>query len=121
MSLDAFLALKHRPEIVCLCGSMRFKEAFERAQNDLTTEGKIVLTVGSYTLTDEEQFGHLPAAEFRLLKARFGVTHLFKVQMADRVHVLNVGGYIGESTEREIEYAKVLGKEITYEEAHGQG
>ena len=34
--------------------------------------------------------------------------------MADAIYVINVGGYIGESTRSEIEYAKKHGKEILY-------
>jgi hypothetical protein len=40
--------------------------------------------------------------------------HLRKIDMSDRVHIINVGGYIGDSTRREIEHAKKTGKPITY-------
>lgn len=40
--------------------------------------------------------------------------HLQKIDMADEIFVINVGGYIGESTKREIEYAFVKGKFIRY-------
>jgi hypothetical protein len=34
--------------------------------------------------------------------------------MADEIFVINVGGYIGESTRSEIEYAKRTGKAVRY-------
>ena len=40
--------------------------------------------------------------------------HLRKIDLADRVLVVNVGGYIGDSTKREIEYATATGKPIAY-------
>ena len=36
------------------------------------------------------------------------------IDMADEIFVINVGGYIGESTKSEIEYAKDTGKKINY-------
>ena len=40
--------------------------------------------------------------------------HKRKIDMADSIYVINVGGYIGESTRSEIEYAKAHGKEVHY-------
>lgn len=34
--------------------------------------------------------------------------------MADEIYVINVGGYIGESTKSEIEYAEATGKRVNY-------
>lgn len=96
------------PEIVCLCGSGRFWAAFERAEFDETLAGRIVLTIGCNThdvSRSEELRQHKPALD---------ELHLRKIDMADRVHVLNVDGYIGESTGREIAYATKHGKAITY-------
>jgi hypothetical protein len=42
---------------------------------------------------------------------------LRKIELADFVYVVNVGGYIGERTRFEIEYAKTIGKPIEYMEA----
>jgi hypothetical protein len=40
--------------------------------------------------------------------------HLRKIDLADEVFVVNVGGYIGTSTRREIEYAGKTGKVVRY-------
>lgn len=46
--------------------------------------------------------------------------HKRKIDMADEIFVINVGGYIGESTKSEIEYAKKTGKIINYLEPKGE-
>ena len=40
--------------------------------------------------------------------------HKQKIDMSDEIYVINFGGYIGESTKTEIEYAKANGKKISY-------
>lgn len=87
-------------EIVCLCGSTRFKQQFIEANFRETMAGKIVLTVGWFSHADADI--HTPTPEE---KARLDRLHLMKVSIADEVLVINVGGYIGESTRREIEEA----------------
>jgi hypothetical protein len=102
-----------RPTIVCLCGSTRFKQAFEQANRRLTLEGKIVLSVG--------MFGHDEGLDMDgPAKASLDELHLRKIDLADEVLVLNPGGYIGISTQREINYAMVTGKVIRFlEEPRG--
>lgn len=97
-----------RPRIVCLCGSTRFMDAFQAANLRLTLEGKIVLSVGCNTKSDAS-LGLAPDA-----KKRLDELHLRKIDLADEVLVLNVGGYIGESTRREITYAILEGKTVKY-------
>lgn len=95
--------------VITLCGSMRFREEFERLEAELTLAGHIVLTpaalVPSTGLDVEE-------------RARLGRTHLQKVVMADEVVIVNVGGYVGESTRREIEHARSRGVAVSYLEPH---
>lgn len=43
--------------------------------------------------------------------------HKQKIDMSNEIYVINVGGYIGESTKNEIEYAKARGKRISYLES----
>lgn len=109
-AIDAYDALPDvpRPEIVVLCGSTRFSDAWVKARYDLTLEHKIVLTIGCDTHADEV-LGI--AAE---QKAELDELHLRKIDLADRVLVLNVGGYIGESTANEIAYATRHGKPVDY-------
>jgi cell division protein FtsB len=100
--------------VVCLCGSTRFMDAFRAANLRLTLEGKIVLSVGCNTKSDAS----MSLGED--VKKRLDELHLRKIDLADEVLVLNVGGYIGESTRREIEYAKRLGKPISFLEPISQ-
>lgn len=103
-----------RPTIVCLCGSIRFHKAYVDANLRLTCEGKIVLTIGADFKSDNELFGELSTEELDTLKTRLDTLHLRKIELADEVLVLNVGGYIGDSTRREVSYAESLGKRINY-------
>lgn len=102
-----------RPKIVCLCGSTRFWQAFRDEGLRLTLQGVIVLSIG-VCAPDSITFAHPDSPETRLQKARLDVLHLHKIDLADEILVLNVGGYIGESTEREIVYAESLGKPVRY-------
>lgn len=103
------------PEIVCLCGSTKFYDAFQEANYKLTMEGKIVLSVGFYPHSKAEGGNHGEGVGHDSEeKIALDELHKRKIDLCDRVHVLNVGGYIGESTKSEIEYAQVLGRPITY-------
>ena len=84
-------------KVITLCGSTRFKDAFIETQKRLTLEGNIVISVGL--------FGHSGD----------------KIDMADEIFVINVGGYIGSSTKSEIEYALAAGKSVLYLEAVDDG
>lgn len=103
-----------KPKIVCLCGSTRFGEAFQNANLKETLDGKIVLSIGCNMKSDTEIFGHLPQSELKEIKQRLDELHKRKIDLADEVLILNVGGYIGESTRSELEYAKTNGKLIRY-------
>jgi len=100
-----------RPEIVCLCGSTRFMDWFNEVGWLLTMEGKIVLSVGVSKHLPPDHGGEAMGPE---VAARLDELHLRKIDLADRIFVLNVDGYIGESTRREIEYATAHDKPVTY-------
>ena len=95
------------PKIITLCGSTRFRAAYDEWNVLLTLTGAIVLTIVipskayGLSLTEEE-------------KAAFDAAHLAKIDMSDEIFVLDVGGYIGESTRKEIEYATYKGKFVRY-------
>jgi hypothetical protein len=96
-----------RPDVVCLCGSTRFPGAFEAANRALTLEGKIVLSVG--------MFGHLEGMDMDgPLKKQLDELHLRKIDLADSILVLNVDGYVGSSTKREIAYALSRRKAVRF-------
>ena len=97
------------PTIVCLCGSTRFYEAFQEANYRETLQGKIVLSVGFYPHAQREMHARDVGCTPEQKKA-LDELHLRKIDLADEVLVLNVGGYIGESTRREIAYTVSVGK-----------
>lgn len=103
-----------KPTILCLCGSTRFKTAFERANLEETLAGKIVLSIGCASKSDAELFGSLSEAEWEQTKIRLDRLHFAKIDLADEVLILNVDGYIGQSTGNELRYARKLGKTIRF-------
>ena len=94
--------------VITLCGSTRFKEQYLEAQKRLTLEGNIVISVGLFGHSGDEETWE-PG-----VKEMLDNMHKRKIDMADGIYVINVGGYIGESTRSEIEYAKSHGKEVIY-------
>ena len=102
-----------RPTIVCLCGSTRFKDAFDDANYHETMGGKIVLSVGFFMHASGNRHGQDVGATPEQ-KVALDELHLRKIDLADEVLILNVGGYIGESTRNELNYAINKGKKIRY-------
>lgn len=103
-----FLTDLERPAIITLCGSTRFYEEFTRANYELTKAGAMVLTVGFFMHVADtvhgEGYGVTPAE-----KVALDVLHKRKISLSDSIYVINVGGYIGDSTRSEIDYAMVCG------------
>jgi len=114
-----FYAPADYPIIVCLCGSTRFWRTFQEASLRETLAGKIVLSIGAASGTDDEHFGNLPREEYDRVKTKLDQLHMHKIELADEVLILNVDGYVGESTARELAYAHDLGKAVRFwEEEH---
>ena len=112
---------KGSPEIVCLCGSTRFTDIMLIKQWELTKRGKIVVSwcaLPDYYFEGEEK-AHIGDQEG--VKEIVDRVHFRKIDLCDRVFVINKGGYIGESTTNEINYAKSIGKPIEYLEALKSG
>ena len=105
---------KDRPRVVCLCGSTRFWREFQAAGLRETMAGRIVLSIGAASGTDDKHFGNLPREEYDRVKTMLDELHKRKIDLSDEVLILNVGGYIGESTRSELEYAKAHGKDVRY-------
>lgn len=102
---------KHkRYKVITLCGSTKFKDEFIEAQQELTFQGNIVISVGL--------FGHADGLfENRLtdnVKIMLDDMHKRKIDMADEIYVINKNDYIGKSTRSEIEYAIENGKKVNY-------
>ena len=89
---------------VTLCGSMRFQTEMRRIAFDLEVERgwnvlQCVYNVDGREVTDEA-------------RARLDASHLRKIELSDAIYVVDIGGYIGETTRREMAYAQKMGKEI---------
>lgn len=93
-------------KVITLCGSTKFKAEFMKVQKELTLKGYIVISVGC--------FGHSGDVVTDEQKIMLDNMHMRKIDMADEIFVINVGGYIGESTKSEIEYAKSHNKKVNY-------
>ena len=91
-------------KIVTICGSMKFIDKMKEVDTRLEIENKYIVIQCVYTndkLNEEEQ---------QILSE----LHYKKINISDAIYVVNVNGYIGSSTIKEIQYAKTLGKEIMY-------
>ena len=111
--------MRSNPVIVCLCGSTRFSEAFQKANFEETLAGKIVLSIGCDTKSDNEIW--VDENDREAIKARLDELHLRKIDLADEVLILNVAGYVGSSTRRELDYAQCQGKVIRWLEEPSDG
>ena len=102
-------------KVITLRGSTRFKEEFLKVQKDLTLQGNIVISVGLFGHSgDSEVWENMDEGTLNKTKEMLDDMHKRKIDMADEIFVINVDGYIGESTKSEIEYAKSLGKKVNY-------
>ena len=92
-------------KIITLCGSTKFEKEYHEINKKLTLDGNVVISVGVFDFKspDKEKVRNLLQA-----------IHRKKIDMADEIFIVNVGGYVGEHTADEIEYAKRIGKPIKY-------
>ena len=97
-------------KVITLCGSTRFKDEFIETQKKLTLQGNIAISVGL--------FGHCGDILSEKEKIMLDDMHKRKIDMVDEIFVINVGGYIGESTRSEIEYAIANHKGVHFLEQH---
>lgn len=94
-------------KVVTLCGSTRFKTQFKEIEAELTLKGMAVFSLCFFEksegieITDEQA-------------ALFGKIHFRKIDLSDEIFVMDVNGYIGESTKKEIEYASQNNKGVNY-------
>lgn len=103
-ALDKFTGWTNMNKIVTICGSMKFIDKMKEVATRLEIENKYIVIQCVYTndkLNEEEQ---------QILSE----LHYKKINISDAIYVVNVNGYIGSSTIKEIQYAKTLGKEIMY-------
>lgn len=98
--------VKDKYNIITLCGSIKFKTEFMKVREELTLKGNIVFTPNFFS---DMSYGINLETKKMLDKM-----HIQKIDLSDEIYVINVKGYIGESTKSEIEYAKTKGKKISY-------
>lgn len=102
-------------KVITLCGSTKFKDEFLRVQKELTLKGNIVISVGLFGHSgDNEVWENMDEGTLTKTKEMLDDMHKRKIDMADEIFVINVNGYIGESTKSEIEYAIKTGKKVNY-------
>lgn len=102
-------------KVITLCGSTRFKDQFMEMQKKLTLEGYIVISVGLFGHAgDHEVWDGMDEGTLSKTKEMLDDMHKRKIDMADEIYVINVGGYIGDSTRSEIQYAEEHGKTVRY-------
>lgn len=102
-------------KVITLCGSTKFKDEFLKAQKDLTLKGNIVISVGLFGHSgDSEVWENMDEETLTKTKEMLDDMHKRKIDMADEIFVINVNGYIGDSTKSEIEYAIKTGKKVNY-------
>lgn len=97
--------------VITLCGSTRFKAEFMEANQRLTMAGNVVISLGVFGDADLPDY---ETAGDPHLKDMLDDIHFQKIRMSDVVYVVDVGGYVGESTQQEIAYAQSLGKPVRY-------
>lgn len=91
--------------VVTLCGSMRFYKHILGKAEELTFQGWIVLSP-FVTIAPEFQISGD--------KLMLDEIHFAKIDKAEAIYVVNPDGYIGESTRREIGYAREQGKRVMF-------
>jgi hypothetical protein len=97
-------------KVITLCGSTKFKDDFLREQKRLSLEGNIVISVGLFGHSGDDEVWSEGAKEM------LDDMHKRKIDMADEIFVINKNGYIGSSTKSEIEYAIKTNKKVNYME-----
>lgn len=95
-------------KVVTLCGSMRFIKEMQEIAIELETKHDycVITPIGGANV-------ELDSIDIEKLAK----SHYKKIDIADAVYIVNIGGYIGESVSKELCYAKKHNKEIIYHES----
>jgi hypothetical protein len=94
--------------VITLCGSTKFKQEFLQVQKELTLQGNIVISVGLFGHSGDEEVWEEGTKEM------LDEMHKRKIDMANEIFVINKNGYVGSSTKSEIAYAKSVGKNVRF-------
>lgn len=93
--------------IICLAGSLKFYDTMMKVQEELSRNKYIVLAP---TKDPRYEVIGIPEEDLR----EYDKIQDEKIDLSDILYVINVDGYIGKSTRREIEYAKSHNKVVIY-------
>ena len=99
---------KHR-DVVAMIGSTRFQNTFIEKCWELSAKGFVVTLPNFRPATQMAKGFDIPEEILEDIGFK-------RIDMADKVYVVNEDGYIGDSTRKEIAYAKSIGKNIKYME-----
>ncbi len=108
---------KPMPTVTTLCGSTRFPDAFALANMHLSLMGRVVIGLGMQGHADEPRGARFLTSdgdEKTPEKRGLDELHFRKIDLSDGIYVVNVGGYVGSSTRREILYAGEHGKRVEW-------
>ncbi len=95
-------------KIITVCGSLRFYKEMMEITEKIELEGNLMLVpIYNPARPNKDDF----TEEEALMLDKM---HKERIKLADAILVVNVNGYIGNSTNKEIEYAKSLDKEVIY-------
>lgn len=109
--------MMNRPIVTTLCGSTRFPDAFALVNMHLSLMGRVVIGLGCFGHADQPEGARFLTSdgnEATPEKQQLDQLHFRKIDVSDGIFVINPGGYIGSSTEREIAYTRSLGKTVEW-------
>lgn len=95
-------------KVVTICGSMRFAKEMQDIARDLELKYGYCVIQCVYNISNFQPDS--------IEGQNIANAHWKKIDISDAIYIVNIGGYIGESTKKEIEYAKKHNKEIMYYE-----
>ena len=96
--------------VITLCGSVRFEEWFRIVNAELTLHGWVVLAPGFFN----HELLHGTGKRFDDAKQQLDRLHYRKIEMSQAIFVIDVYGHIGESTGREIDFARSEKKKVYF-------
>lgn len=94
-------------KVITICGSMKYKKEMMEIGEKLGLKGNCILTPLFTTKQNKDEYTKEDIENLKL-------AHFKRIELSDTILVVNVDGYIGESTTLEMNHAKALGKEIIY-------
>lgn len=95
-------------KVITICGSMRYSKEMMKIAEELELKKSYAVIQCVYNI-DGQRYEGVDASILDEI-------HRKKIDISDAIYVVNIDGYIGNSTRNEIEYAKNNGKEVIYHE-----